>query len=259
MKKNVIMVLIFWAMTGSVLAQKADTLVIGPTSLKMAKLNIGNRAYIVYNKKTKDSPSEKIVIVKIGIKSVIHNGRQAISINQRWEMDTVVHTAYTILNPIDFSTLQHNFYWKRLGYASKYDFTNKNVSFEGYVPDSAKSKSIEDFKRSFNSYNLNWHSDLIIFPLLPLKENMIFKINFYDPGFGQAKEVLYTVIGTEVLFSSSGEKIDCWILEHKLSESVVGYQKFWISKNANEVVKEEDLFNGRYRYKIKLSVSEKSI
>lgn len=166
--------------------------------------------------------------------------------------------ASTLLNAIDFSTLQHNFYWKRLGYSSKYDFETKNVSFEGNVSDSARTKSIADFNNSFNNYNLNWHSDLIIFPLLPYKENRTFKINFYDPGFGQPRDVFYTVTGIETLLSSAGEKVNCWTLEHKLTGGAVGYQKFWISNKTNEVIKEEDLFNGRYRYKIKLIVSEKN-
>lgn len=170
MKKNISIILVLSVLTGSAFAQKADTLSITPTSLKMANLNLEKRTYIVYNKKTKDSPSERITIVKIDIESLVHNGKKVVSINQNWDMDTTVHTANTLLNASDFSTLQHNFYWKRLGYSSKYDFETKNVSFEGNVSDSARTKSIADFNNSFNNYNLNWHSDLIIFPLLPLKK-----------------------------------------------------------------------------------------
>jgi hypothetical protein len=35
-----------------------------------------------------------------------------------------------------------------------------------------------------------------------------------------------------------------------------GYQRFWIAKKAKAVIKEEDNFNGMYRYKLKMVVSE---
>lgn len=92
MKKNIIIILFLSVLTGSAFAQKADTLSITPTSLKMANLNLGKRTYIVYNKKTKDSPSERITIVKIDIESLVHNGKKVVSINQNWDMDTTVHT-----------------------------------------------------------------------------------------------------------------------------------------------------------------------
>jgi hypothetical protein len=38
--------------------------------------------------------------------------------------------------------------------------------------------------------------------------------------------------------------------------SGVGYQRFWIDKKSLEVLKEEDSFNGGYRHKLKMKVSE---
>ncbi len=73
----------------------------------------------------------------------------------------------------------------------------------------------EGFRESFKKYNLNWHSDLIVFTLLPYKENRVFKINFYDPGFGKPQEVFYSVVGTDVLTSSSGKKVKCWVMEER--------------------------------------------
>jgi hypothetical protein len=237
---------------------KGDVLVIEPKDLLVKNLQTGNFAYLVYRKKTKESSPETMTLVKIKVESKTYNNKPAFAITQRWESDgNIVHTAYTVLDAKDFSTLLHDTYWKRLGYSQKFDFETKKVSFDGNVPDSDRAKTEQDFNESFNKYNLNWHSDLIMFTLLPYKENRTFKINFFDPGFGKAEEVLYAVTGSDFLINSSGEKIDCWVLEHKL-DSGNGYQKFWISKKKKEVLKEEDLFNNTYRYKLKFEVTEEN-
>lgn len=254
--RNLILVTGFCSFVQNGFSQKADTLTINASNVQAAQLNYGKRSYLVYNKKSKESPSERLVLVKILVEKTNHEGKPTISITQQWDADTVMHSAYTVLDGKDLSTIEHDFYWKRLGYSSKYDFVNKIVSFDGPVPDSVKTKSINDFNESFDSYNLNWHSDLVIFPLLPYKENRTFKIRFYDPGFGKAVDVFYSVAGSDTLITSAGEKILCWTLEHKLTGNTSGYQKFWISKKGNEVIKEEDLFNGRYRYKIRLTTAE---
>jgi hypothetical protein len=96
----------------------------------------------------------------------------------------------------------------------------------------------------------------VIFPLLPYKENRVFKINFYDPP-SEPKEVYYTVIGSDYLTNSLGEKISCWVLEFEVPKRYGGgYQHFWISKKDRELLKEEDRFGNRFRYKLKLNVSE---
>jgi hypothetical protein len=141
-----------------------------------------------------------------------------------------------------------------LPYSSKFDFAARKVSFDGTISDSSMGKIQEAFNESFEQYNLNWHSDLFIFTILPFKENRSFKINFYDPGFGKPQEVVYDITGSERLSTYSGNKIDCWLMECKHAGK--DYQRFWIDKKNKVVVKEEDVFNSRYRYKIKLEVGE---
>lgn len=233
---------------------KGDVLDIEPKDLVLRNLKTGNFTYVVFNKKTKQSPSEKIALVKIKVESKPYNNQPAFVINQQWESDgNIVHTAYTVLDGKDFSTLLHDTYWKRLGYSTKFDFIARKVYFDGNVPESAKLQSEQDFNESFSSKNLNWHSDLIILTRLPYKENRAFNINFFDPGFGKAKKALYTVTGSDSLTNASGEKIECWILEH-IPSSGDGYEKFWISKKKKEVLREEDFFNNTYRYKLKSEV-----
>ncbi|GHN00745.1 hypothetical protein WSM22_22340 [Cytophagales bacterium WSM2-2] len=239
-----------------VFAQPGDTMVIKSENLVLSNINYGRHTYLVYNKRTKEGPAVRLTLVKINVEAKTYNGKPAVSITQQWDQDTVIHTATTVLDQKTFSTLAHNTFWKRLGYTGKYDFLKKEVSFEGKIVDSVRTKSIKDFDESFSSYSLNWHSDLLIFPLLPFKANRVFKINFYDPGFGKPQQVIYTVEGSETLASGTGERIDCWTLIIKYTKPGPSYQKFWISKKAHEVLKEEDMFNGQYRYKLKMAVSE---
>lgn len=249
------LLLIFQLATLAAYAQRGDTISVGPENLRLDNLNYGNHAYAVYFKKTKQSPTERLTLVKIKIERQVQNGNSEIVVTQQWDKDTVVHAAVTRFDSKNLSTRAHDTYWKRLGYTSKFDFVNRRVSFEGKVADSLKAKATKEFNESFSNYNLNWHSDLVIFPLLPFKENRVFKINFYDPGFGKPTETFYRVDGSEQLSSSFG-KIDCWVLVIRHTKPVASSQKFWISKKSNEVLKEEDEFGGQYRYKLKLAVAE---
>ncbi len=224
-------VLLFIAIT-SVVAKNADTIRVTPQNIQIKNLETGNYSYILYTKKNKESPAQNITLVKINVEALTYHNRPAFSV-------------------------KHDTWWKRLGYSTKFDFEAKTADFtknglKGEIPDSVKSSAIKDFKQSFEKYNLNWHADLIVYQLLPYKENRTFIINYYDPGFGKAEEVPYSVTGSDVLISNSGEKIDCWVLAHTDTN---GTERFWIAKKNNEVLKEEDEGARGYRYKIKLGIS----
>jgi hypothetical protein len=253
MKKTLVLLFHFAALT--IYAQKGDTLSVGPDNLKLNNLNFGNQWYLIYFKKTKDSPANGMTLVKINVQRQVENGKPVTAVTQQWDKDTVVHTAVTRFDAKTFSTLTHNTFWKRLDYTGNFDFVKRQASVKGKMADSLKTRSVNDFNDSFSKYNLNWHSDLVIFPLLPFKENRVFKINFYDPGASKAKEVFYHVEGSEQLSSSTG-KIDCWVLVIRHTKPFASSQKFWISKKSNEILKEEDEFGGQYRYKLKLAVAE---
>jgi len=227
----------------SAFGQKADPFIVGSHDLEMQNLQPGNSTYVVYFKKTADGPAERITLVRISVERTTVNGRKLFQITQQWESgDEVVHTAKTLHDANDLSTVFHETWWKRLGYSTIFDFTAKRVDFKGQVEDSAKSKTVEDFNQSFGNYNLCWHSDLVIFPLLPYKQGRTFIIKFYDPGFGKAQDATYQVTDIEFLVSSEGNKIDCWIMEHKFEVPAggSGTQRLWISKRTHEVLKEED-------------------
>lgn len=247
----------FFISTQHAISQKRDTITITASNINHNAVKYGEVSYLAYNKKTKESAATSFYVANMIVAPIMYKGQPAIAITQKWDArDTIAHTAYTVLQSSDLSTLFHETSWMRLPYSTKFDFAARKVSFDGTISDSSRRKIEEAFNESFEQYNLNWHSDLFIFTALPFKENCSFKINFYDPGFGKPQEVVYDITGSELLPTFSGKKIDCWVMECKYAGN--DYQRFWIDKKNKVVVKEEDLFNSRYRYKIKLEVAENS-
>jgi hypothetical protein len=247
------------------IAKNIDTIRVEPGTLDLKHLQTGDFSYLQYNRKTKEAPASRVTLISFNIEAKQYHNKPAFFVKQQWEYDTVVHKCYTVFDAKDFSTLLHDTYWKRLGYSIKLDFETKQVEFKNVnnksdVPDSIKAVAIKDFNDSFSKYNLNWHADMIIYSLLPYKENKTFIINYYDPGFGKAEEVAYTVIASDFLTGSNGEKIDCWVLNNynDNKDPEKGYERFWIAKKSHEVLKLENYFGGGrgYRYKLKLCISE---
>lgn len=237
-------------------AQKRDTVTVSASNLRFKDIKYGKASYLVYNKKAKDSPAEGMYLVNMNIAPSKYKQQPVIEISQLWDgRDTFIHSAYTVLSRADFSTRLHKTSWKGLSYTITFDFDARNVSFEGTVADSNKLKIVSAFDESFASYNLNWHSDLFIFTRLPYKANRTFRINFFDPGFGKPTEEMYSVIGSDVLLNTEAKKIKCWVMERK-GKTAGSYQKFWVDKKSRLVIKEEDLFNNRYRYKLALAIAE---
>jgi hypothetical protein len=255
--KSIAILLISLTITTFAAARPTDTLEIKRGDLNMHALQLGKYSYILYTQKTKASPAQNIILVKIDAETVQYHGKPVITITQEWDRDTVLHSAYSIFNADDFSTILHDSYWKRLGYSMKFDFETKTAEFtdrgvKGGIPDSVKAIAANDFNQSFQSYNLNWHADLIVYQLLPYKANRTFIINYYDPGFGKAEKVAYTVTGNDFLTDTHGQKIECWVLNHNDTGNI--YERFWISKKTNEVLKEEDSSPRGLRYKVKIGV-----
>lgn len=242
---------------------KPEIINIQAKDLDLKSVKPGNYSYLVYTKKTKESGAENLSLVNIKVEAKQHNGKSVFAITQSWEnAEAPYHKAYTILSATDASTLYHETFWKQTGINLKFDFETKKVEMEG-EPTEALKPRFEQFKtmtqtgfeKSFAAYNLNWHSDLIVFQMFPYKENRTFRVNFYDPGAAEPQFADYTVTGSDTIKDSSGEKIDCWTMEFR-SEKFKSVQKFWISKKTKEILKEEDSFNNTYRFKIKLKTTE---
>ena len=256
--KQLFRVLLILGLALTTSGQISATFSFGKNDLRITNLHLGNSTYLIYFKKKSDGPAERMTIARINVESTVVKGRKVFVITQQWESgDEVVHTSKTLHDANDFSTVFHETWWKRLGYTATFDFTEKRVSFKGPIEDSKRAQVVQDFDESFETYNLCWHNDLIIFPLLPYRDGRTFVIRFYDPGFGKSQNASYHVTGTESLIGSDGNRIDCWVMEHKfeIPSGGNGTTLFWISKRTHEVLKEEDQTPDGYRYKFKIAIS----
>ena len=259
MQKN-----IFVLLTGAFLllcshlvyAQKADTVIIDATKVTTGFLKPGMNRYLVYFKMGKDSSRTKYQMWSRKVDFVTYHDKEAISVTQEWEdNDTVFHKVYSVCDKKSFAPLYQES-WSRRSW-SKADFISKSFSVKDTVlteADTARAKvgMLKAFNASLNQYVLNWHLDLEVFPILPYREGVTFMINFYDPGFSAPKLQPYTVSGSGVIEGYDNQKIDCWLLKHGNANN---QETFWISKKTHEVLKLEQEFGGRFRYKVKLGFS----
>ena len=236
--------------------EKGDTLHVRPSDLNIKGLQTGDYSYLIVRQKALDSPAASMIIAKMNVTRETYHNKPAIIVRQQWDRDSMIHKAYTVFDANDFSTLLHDTYWRGYGFALIFDFETKKFDsrpVQRSIPDSIRHNCEEEFAGSFGAYNLNWHDDLVIYSMLPYKENRTFMINYYDPGFGKPVEVPYTVTGSGLLTDREGSSVDCWMLEHTDEN---GTEKFWISKKTREVLKEEDHGkNWGYRFKYKLGVA----
>src|ERR1700761_183544 len=108
-------------------AKTADTIHEKPTDVDVKSLRRGTYSYMIYFRKTKESPAYRMILVRMDVTDEPYNGKPAITVRQQWESDTGMHSAYTVFSPADFSTLLHDTWWKSIGYGMKFDFETKKV------------------------------------------------------------------------------------------------------------------------------------
>jgi hypothetical protein len=238
-------------------AQSQDTVVIDASKVNTKVLIPGTHRYLVYFKMGKDSSRKMYNLWSRTIDFITYEGKEAISVTQEWEdNDTITHKTYSVLNKKDFATLYHESWWKRTG-PEKFNFAKKEFISNGISmrdkTDSISMRRLQAFDIATSQYFLNWHLDLEIFPLLPYNEGVHFKINFYDPGSSAPRYEVYSVTGSATVTGYDNQKIDCWLLKH--GSLPRNQEIFWISKKTHEVLKLEQEFGGRARYKIKLGFS----
>jgi hypothetical protein len=237
---------------------QTDTIVIDRSDVNTTVLKTGTHRYLVYFKNGVDSSRIRYQLWSRKIDRLQYKGQEAISVTQEWENnDTVFHTVYTVCDKKSFAPLFQES-WNRGRGTMVFDFINKKATVNGTAvteADTARAKKMmyDAFKKSLDQYVLDWHLDLEVFPILPYKTNTTFMINFYDPGFPEPALQAYTVSGSGALSGYNGQQIDCWLLTHR---STNNEETFWISKETREVLKLEQKFGERFRYKIKLGFSD---
>ena len=262
MKERVFSLVLLILMSALAQSQQYDTIKIDAAKLRIKQLNTGRHEWLVYTKAGKDSSRKRFMIWRRDAAWVDYNSKKAIKIVQEWESnDTIVHKAQSICNADSFSPLWQKKWTQGQG-ETEFDFEKNKavingIELSGTDTARAKKRVYDAFQKALTDQNvLNWHLDLEAFQLLPYKQNAVFAINFYDPGFSAPRLQYYTVTGTDQLITSGKQPVDCWLLSHKVSET--RYETFWVNKKTFEVMKLEQITDNTYRYKIKLAFTDKS-
>lgn len=249
----------FGAVANNVAGQnKTDTVTIDGSNLNMKALEPSTNRYLVYFKNGKDAPRTGMQIWTREIAFTELQGKPVIQITQAWEdKDSIFHQVTSYCDSKTMAPRYHKSWWKQYP-GSEFDFMAGTGSIGGQPlsdADTARRRKAawEAFKKAKESFVLNWHLDLEVFPLLPFKAGRTFLVPFYDPGSQAPVQVAYTVTGSAQLTGYDNRQVDCWLLSHVSGDNK---EIFWISKVTKEVLKLEQQFGkDAWRYKIKLGFS----
>lgn len=251
---------LFCFITIGTYSQIKDTITVTPKTLNTKMIKPGEHQYLVYFKDNKDGNRKNFEFWTRKIAINEKGDQKTIEIVQTWENnDTIFHKATSICDFKSFQPLFQQNWWKRNNqvYSNKFDFQKRLAiaqDRELKLDTTEKGgKILKAFEATNNTFFLNWHIDLEVFSTLPLKDKTAYKINFYNPGFpNEPQTVIYTVVGSGYLKDYNNQDVECWLLTH----SGEGFNSlFYISKKTQEVLKLEQEYSGKYRYKIKLGFS----
>ena len=229
---------------------QTDTIRLKDNQLVTSALQPGLRQYLVYFQDPKKNKSLNCTFWLRDIRIENKNGKKVFTITQNWYGgDTASYRAiYSINNMADFAPIYHSEIVH--GKTRAYNWYNDKITGVDSVPANLQ----KGFTLNFKSPNFNWNLDIETFEMLPLVEGKTFVINFYDAGLGQPEYIKYKVTGSEMITTLNNQKVDCWKLytEGELSDKSPFSETYWISKKGHEFLKEEDAYNGMFRYKIKM-------
>jgi hypothetical protein len=217
--------------------------------LKTTALKPGLNQYLVYFQTPSANKTLRFWFWLRDIKQETRNGERVFAITQHWygSDSSSYRYVYSINKMTDFSPVYHKEIVR--GKINAYNWNNKQITGADSVTDNARKSFSLDFKLP----NFNWNLDIETFEMLPLAQGKTFAINFYDAGLDPPAYVIYKVAGSEVITTLNDEKVDCWKLTTEGSHDGTSYtETYWISKKNHEFLKEEDAFNGSFRYKVKL-------
>jgi hypothetical protein len=214
--------------------------------------------YLVYMHGAAGTGISRTMLATSEVKRERVDGAEAWVIEQHWEDETgTSHEARTVHAASDLATLSQLSTWTRQGATVTTSVAPREGrgSIAGELPDAARERMQAGFATMDDGWWFNWHSDLALLPLLPYEKGGTLRVHLFDVGMPAPMDVDYTVIGTRTLQGADGTVYDCWLVETESGKPGSGnYQRFWVDKARRVVVKEEDVFNGKYRSKVLLSV-----
>lgn len=222
---------------------QTDTIRVNDNRLFTKNLKPVSRQYLVYRQRGKEGSKKQLSVWQRNVD--IKNNQ--LVIDQKWYgADTVTRKLHSVCELQNFRPIYH----------SVKNFRNEveayNISGAKTLgADSVANNLRKDFSNNWKAPFFNWELDMETFALLPFKLGKKFVIPFYHPGSSTGPAYYqYEVIGEEKLALGNDKPKTCWQLKINYSEQ--NYAIFWIDKKAREVLKMEELYNGWYRYKIKL-------
>ena len=241
------------------MAAAAEVVPVTAANMHLDRLQPATLSYLVYFHGAPDSGMKRPMLATSRVTREQVDGADAWVIAQHWEDDSgVVHTARTVHAADDIATLSQVSSWRRPAGSITTTVVPAEArgTVEGEVPPEARERMEAGFATMDDGWWFNWHSDLVLLPLLPYELGGTLRVHLFDVGMDAPRDVDYTVLGERTLVAGDGStRYDCWLVETESGSPGSGnYQRFWIDKARRVVVKEEDVFNGQYRSKVLLGV-----
>ncbi len=236
----------------------ANAVTVTPADMHLDRLRPATMTYLVYMHGAPGTGISRAMLATTDVKRERVDGTDAWVIEQHWEDETgTVHAARTVHDARDIATLAQTSTWSRPTAKSTTTVVPREGrgTIEGDLPDAARERMQAGFATMDDGWWFNWHSDLVLLPLLPYEKGGTLRLHLFDVGMPAPMDVDYTVVGTRTLHGADGTAYDCWLVETESGRPGSGnYQRFWIDQDSRVVIKEEDIFNGQYRSKVLLSV-----
>lgn len=234
---------------GLLAGAQVDTINTKTNKLITSALKEGTASYAVY---FTDSLGNRISSADIWDRTIQFStngsGEKIYTFNWKWyNKDTLRANVTATGNAKTLEPISHMAdYGKRGTFA--YDFANNIVTVASAYRHNAKDSA---FSVTLDPPGFEFPMDLEIFPLLPFKKTgQQFSIAFYEPGTPKADYYPLTVTGKEDLSLPGNTKVSCWVL--RIDYRPGSYATFWIADKTREVLKMQEYFRGRYRYKVRL-------
>ncbi|TWR30299.1 hypothetical protein FPZ43_05000 [Mucilaginibacter pallidiroseus] len=239
----------FLLLTASAGFAQTDTIRLKDKRLNTSTLKPGMRQYLVYFQMPQSPKTLRYWLWLRNTQVQKRNGENVFVTTQNWfGSDTLSYrSGYSVNRVSDFSPIYHS--ETVAGKNKAFNWAADKVTGADTVANNTK----KGFAIIFAEPCYNWNLDIETFEMLPLAAGKTFAINFYDAGFGKPEFTIYKVSGSEVIATYDNHKVDCWKLVNESDfKGQHATQTFWITKKGHEFIKEEDVFPGGYRYKVKL-------
>ena len=228
---------------------QVDTINTANHKLNTSIMKEGKSSYAVY---FEDSLGNRISSADIWDRTIHFStnaeGKSIYQFEWNWyKKDTLIAHVVATGDRTTLEPLTHKAEYVRRPSLS-FAFANNMVS----VPaDAQRTAADSAFKVLLAPPAFEFPMDLEIFPLLPFKKTgQQFAIAFYEPGTKNSDYYRLTVTGKDNLLLPGGPKVPCWVL--RIDYAPGSYASFWITDQTKEVVKMQEYYKGRYRYKVKL-------